>query len=462
MVSMMIALAVIGIAGSFIMFGSNMLNNEQKNSDQQMIATSAADFLRKEMQLAKSLTVVESITPPVLDKDYEVLYIGNEDGTATANRGQLYYQRYNDPNPVNVLGGDTYRGLTLSFDYSATVVQGYDNPKTFEIRLTSQDRDGKNGFSIKKTFKLINSDMGSEPLSSTSVSSENKRFYILMQMPQAPMPDQMWADGDDPDMREIAFEVPRTGKYQIECWGADGGFIPVPAISSTNQNGYGGYSSGIVTLTKGTKLYLKAGGAGITLSSLNDVPTWPGTNYYQIMGGFNGGGSAGAGGITGIDFRTSGGGGSDVRVIADDLFHRIIVSGGGGGNSSHSVSQTAGNGGGSSGANGSLGMGGTQTAGGAGQDYSPKTEATFGKGGGCIGNSAGGGGGGWYGGGSGNGGGGGSGYVLTSGSARPAGYFAEFADYYFTDVINVQFTDSKYVVKPTTGHSGYVLITAVG
>lgn len=103
--------------------------------------------------------------------------------------------------------------------------------------------------------------------------------------------------------------VQYTGKYKLEVWGAQGGSY-LNYFSGSN----GGYSSGLINLTKGQNIYIYVGEYGKT----ND------TRYM-----FNGGGGANPGG--------AGGGASDIRTVGgswDDLTSlnsRIIVAGGGGG-----------------------------------------------------------------------------------------------------------------------------------
>ena len=68
------------------------------------------------------------------------------------------------------------------------------------------------------------------------------------------------------------FVAPYTGTYILETWGAQGGSFE----GLGNYGGYGGYSIGALTLTKGEKLYIYVGGQ---------------PNSYA--GGYNGGGNGG-------------------------------------------------------------------------------------------------------------------------------------------------------------------------
>ena len=217
---------------------------------------------------------------------------------------------------------------------------------------------------------------------------------------------------------EQTFEVPVTGLYKLETWGAQGG-------NGTDSyiGGYGGYSTGQIYLNRSKKIYINIGGSGKTGTC--------------AAGGYNGGG------ISGDQESTAGSGGgathiASIRGILSSLKNNInsilIVSGSGGGGGYYSGGYygIGGSGGGYIGNNGTCskeadrrGMGGTQTAGGVTPFYAnnfakfDNFNGNFGQGG--TYNSiaglkiSGGGGSGYYGGSFGGdwgaGGGGGSGYI---------------------------------------------------
>ena len=198
------------------------------------------------------------------------------------------------------------------------------------------------------------------------------------------------------------------GYYNLEVWGAQGG-----NYNTTYVGGLGGYSKGIVYLTKGTTLYVCVGGQPQTVT----------TTKTAVPGGFNGGGNG-----FNRDYNSTytygqaGGGATDIRIGQNNLYARVIVAGGGSG-SNNRISGYAG--GGLSGVTGQSGYAGTQTSAGTG--------GSFGQGGSAStsGNNykygASGGGGGFYGGGAiasysdstnyDKYTGGGSGYVYTSSTA---------------------------------------------
>ena len=258
------------------------------------------------------------------------------------------------------------------------------------------------------------------------------------------------------------------GIYTLECWGAQGGYR-----SNSSYGGKGGYSTGTLTLTQKTTIYIYVGGSGNSVTSASN-------SIYP--GGFNGGG---------YRYNYKGGGGAtDIRIGSASLYARVIVAGGGG--SDGSPNYSGGYAGGVSGTRGnfgcgSYGYGGSQTASYSSlsainsqgtTNSSSNCAAGFGFGGfGCYyaSGSGGAGGGGWYGGqgtypdGSGDddgGGGGGSGYVYTSSSASnyPQGCLLN-SSYYLSDASNLSGNESFKSPSGSTetGHSdnGYCRITVI-
>ena len=119
------------------------------------------------------------------------------------------------------------------------------------------------------------------------------------------------------------FNVPKSGTYKIEVWGASGGdAYNNKYLYANSRAGRGGYSAGTVNLNENTTLYVVVGGRGQY-----------GSGY--IAGGFNGGGTGGS------SSSGSGGGATDVRLKSgvletESLNSRIIVAGGGGGSDNSS------------------------------------------------------------------------------------------------------------------------------
>ena len=118
------------------------------------------------------------------------------------------------------------------------------------------------------------------------------------------------------------FTAPTTSEYILEVWGSEGG-----SYNTTYIGGYGGYSTGIVSLTKGEKLYIVVGGKGTNNSTLETIP-----------GGYNGGGTGS--GSANLVYSSSGGGATHIgkvsgllNTLSNNISDIIIVAGGGGGTS---------------------------------------------------------------------------------------------------------------------------------
>ena len=206
---------------------------------------------------------------------------------------------------------------------------------------------------------------------------------------------------------EQKYTVPQTGTYKLEVWGAQGG--------GTN-GGYGAYSIGSASLTKGNIIYINVGGQG-----------------SNTTGGYNGGGTAKTNGF-------GGGGATHIATVSGLLStlssktsNILIVAGGGGGQGNSGAGGTGGGVNGNKGVDGACtnkaGGGASQTAGGSCAESGWCNIGKFGFGGdGAGGNNGGAGGGGFYGGGSGTGGGcyggggGGSGYIGNSSLTSKAMY----------------------------------------
>ena len=200
------------------------------------------------------------------------------------------------------------------------------------------------------------------------------------------------------------------GIYHFELWGAQGG------SDGSHYGGRGGYSSGILRLQEHVKAFLYIGAEG-TNSRDDDRFT-----SYSFNGGGKGRGDS-------VRNATSGGGGTDIRLLEDSLYHRIIVAGGGGGSNEAYNDCYGGSGGGEEGIAGTAcdiksrqSSPGTQEAG--GKTPVNGVNGAFGLGGNKTGGDGCGGGGGWYGGGATEGyisaGSGGSGFIFNQSNYETA------------------------------------------
>ena len=151
-----------------------------------------------------------------------------------------------------------------------------------------------------------------------------------------------------------------AGVYKIELYGGSGGykegfmstFIEPFSLKCSNENvtkyqgntncvnksslaGAGGYTSAYLSLRRRSKIFIAIGGKGnYSWGNSN-------TDENRPKGGFNGGGRG-----TSFyyyddaDAGSSGGGGAtDIRIDADDYWHRVIVSGGGGGSDNENLNR---------------------------------------------------------------------------------------------------------------------------
>lgn len=128
------------------------------------------------------------------------------------------------------------------------------------------------------------------------------------------------------------FKTPAAGKYQIQCWGAQGGG------GGGYTGGKGGYTSGQIALTSTRDLYVYVGQKGESFDSKNvTLSTW--VNFFENCGAsdvivFNNGGYA-------VEIRNRwnypGGGSTDLRLSSgnwndfNSLKSRIMVASSGGG-----------------------------------------------------------------------------------------------------------------------------------
>ena len=68
------------------------------------------------------------------------------------------------------------------------------------------------------------------------------------------------------------FTAPKTGIYQLETWGAQGGNAEDSENELTARGGYGAYAKGEVSLTQGETLYIGVGGQNGFNGGGNYVP----------------------------------------------------------------------------------------------------------------------------------------------------------------------------------------------
>ncbi len=209
------------------------------------------------------------------------------------------------------------------------------------------------------TVEEVTIDVNSEPAFDSTVNGTYKISYTATHQGYLIEAERI-IEVVDPVTYEYAytggeqqFNVPASGVYRAELWGAQGGSITgsaynsdgsVRANSLTYTGGKGAYTVGNVNLEMGTNLYLYVGG---TAQQMNHSLLWE-ENSGTTVGGYNGGGSLTDGQHV---YGAPGGGATDIRLVNgnwdnfDSLKSRIMVASGGGGANFRNQGYGEGNGG---------------------------------------------------------------------------------------------------------------------
>ncbi|MDR0885209.1 MAG: prepilin-type N-terminal cleavage/methylation domain-containing protein [Clostridiales Family XIII bacterium] len=181
-VAIVIAIIVIVAVSAFLIFGLNIMGNTVNHADNQQVADMASDFIRDQLQYAKSIEVVtsSSMELPTPSSGQALLYIGTSDATSLAKEGYVFYKRASDSNPArNVFGSDFYGQTKIALDYKATV-QATDLKKVVDINVLTY-RDEKQVYRVKHAFKLVNSEEGDSPTSFSESLHSNETYYLLIE-----------------------------------------------------------------------------------------------------------------------------------------------------------------------------------------------------------------------------------------------------------------------------------------
>ena len=138
------------------------------------------------------------------------------------------------------------------------------------------------------------------------------------------------------------------GTYKVELWGAAGGSSP-DGSGNYHKGGFGGYSSGILTLLNTETFIFEVGTKG---EDVHLQPAQkPSNGILPGKGGYNGG-ADGAIDDHNQDCPSAGSGGSTDMRINGTVEGRIIVAGGGGSSGCYTNGGEGGHGGGLKGTNG--------------------------------------------------------------------------------------------------------------
>lgn len=364
------------------------------------------------------------------------IYIGTHNATSyfSINNDSNYYFRQDGNDWIATNGG--INSSTATTTLTCTSAGAY----KFSYYYKTEARYDKVTLTVGGNT-VLNAVSGSSSLTTTSVYSLSSGSTIVMTYAKD--------NSSSVDNEEVYFQIQKQESNTT--------YTPTSSKNSY-WGGTGGYSTGILSLSVPTVIYLYTGGQGNYSSNSEKGKV--------VSGGFNGGGSSRIRWNTSAYTSGGGGGGaSDIRIGQDSLYARVIVAGGGGGGAGES--------------NSSIKQGGGLTGNSAVEEYKATqtkagTNGSFGQGADANGSAnynygPGGGGGGWYGGGASTNvsdssadyrtyNGGGSGYVYTSSTASnyPSGCLLN-SNYYLTNAS----TAIGYSKTNPGGQNGHIRITVL-
>ena len=235
---------------------------------------------------------------------------------------------------LNIFRGTDTSTTIIGKMYDVLITEGANVSKTLIpcYRIT----DNKAGY-----YDVINDEFLTSQVGDNFTYGQNKQYYdmyvtsnVLMKKNTNHSLQAVWMKTDnnitnfDYTGNVQSFTAPENGVYKLETWGAQGG-----SINSTYYGGYGGYSSGEVSLLSGQSIYITVGGFG----GLQNV------KQVVLSGGFNGGGNVNgnwwSSNSSSVEKRGSGGGSTNIstsnrgtlNAYKDYINELLIVSSGGGG-----------------------------------------------------------------------------------------------------------------------------------
>ena len=173
-------------------------------------------------------------------------------------------------------------GLTKKGDYAIAtyVVRNDSNSVNADLSLivnTNNNEYFKVSEQIEKDFIMpgeetlvtLKVEMIKTPISSIETVNVSARIKAYPTNESNSNPDSMNVN-DLYDFRYTGsveqFIAPVSGTYRLEAWGAQGG-----DGDSSRKGGYGGYSSGSVYLTAGTKLYVNVSTYALLVVYVNSI-----------------------------------------------------------------------------------------------------------------------------------------------------------------------------------------------
>jgi prepilin-type N-terminal cleavage/methylation domain-containing protein len=174
-VTLSIALIVIGIAGGILISSLSLFAHEERSVSTKQVALEISEFLNEQTKYAMIIDPIESTTVPSSgtypQRPYEeyfeydgdsdpfasnaLFYVGDENGNPTT-RGYLWYKRPGDAgSAVNAFGKAFYGGLRMELDVSEIFTRSTGGiVVTQTIRLFSGDNEVR---TATNTFDLVNS-----------------------------------------------------------------------------------------------------------------------------------------------------------------------------------------------------------------------------------------------------------------------------------------------------------------
>jgi prepilin-type N-terminal cleavage/methylation domain-containing protein len=182
-ITLSIVVIVIGMAASFMMFGTNFLANTQTKEEDKQLTDRGADYIKERLLFASDVQIIYADHPPTQATGGAVLYVGTNDGADIASAGEIYYLPEGATVPVNVLGGGFYRERSFAFEYQAKVEPGglSETIPAKSFALVAQTlRDGAVVYENTKTFSFYDVAVNSSPTHNESAATSDVNFYLLI------------------------------------------------------------------------------------------------------------------------------------------------------------------------------------------------------------------------------------------------------------------------------------------
>lgn len=189
---------------------------EQDNSKEEEVYQAIMDKIRTKV------TVTVSATEVFLNQNTQATIKYDDITYVNTNKCKYVYNTSANALGTNIssyTGGQVSNGSTINLSATAT--------GTYYLHVLTTFKSGKAIETISSPISIISND---SIIYSTANTTSNKYY---------------------------TFTAEATGTYKLQVWGAQGGYR-----SNSTYGGLGGYSTGIISLDKGTKLYVYVGGKG--------------------------------------------------------------------------------------------------------------------------------------------------------------------------------------------------------